>query len=363
MSLAASIMTVALMVGATTPTMFGALFGPAKAPATPPADSAPHDAHSSVSEKHDGSVALPLELTAFGDLYYARQSHDRHGFFIGSLELDIALTLVPFVSAFGAIAYDPNAEVVRLSQFTVDGKLWGSDEHALLKSKVIDASGIVLGKFDVPFGIAYLHYSAPDNRLVTQPSSIAATHRAWNDIGVQLYLSAPLVDLLGYVVNGSGLPEVDTESISAAAGGRLGLKPFGKMACACALAVGASAAHSFGPAGARVTLYGLDVSAQAPNLDVAAELIQLRDPAGARLGGFYGQGVYMVEPVFFGGRYAVTSRAERVTARTLTGVLGLEIFARGELRLAYERGLDDQREMLLLQIAGGTSWKPTGLRR
>ncbi|HKY39015.1 MAG TPA: hypothetical protein VJN18_23920 [Polyangiaceae bacterium] len=294
---------------------------------------------------------------------YARQSHARHGFFIGSLELDIALTLVPFVSAFGAIAYDPKAEVMRLSSFTVDGGLWGADEHALFESSVVDASGMVLGKFDVPFGISYLHYSAPDNRLVTQPAIVAATHRAWNDVGVQLYLSAPLIDILGYVVNGSGLPEVDAENVSAAAGGRLGFKPFGKLNCGCALAFGASAAHSFGPAEAQVTLLGLDVSAQATDLEVSAELIQLRDAAGAWLGGFYSQGVHTIDPIFLGGRYAVTSHAARVTARTLTGILGLEIFTRGELRLAYERGLDEQNEMLLVQIAGGTSWKPTGLRR
>jgi hypothetical protein len=267
------------------------------------------------------------------------------------------------VSAFSAIAYDPNAQVMRLSSFMVDSGLWGADGHALFETDAIDASGIILGKFDVPFGIAYLRYSAPDNRLVTQPSSIDATHRAWNDVGAQLYVAAPLFDLLGYVVNGSGLRDIGGESVAAAVGGRLGLKPFGKLDCGCALAFGASAAHGFGPAAAELTLLGLDLSAQAANLDVSAELIQLRDPASARLGGFYSQGVYTIDPVFFGARYTVTSRAERVTARTLTGVLGLEIFTRGELRLAYERGLDDQREMLLLQIAGGTSWKPTGLRR
>ena len=69
---------------------------------------------------------------------------------------------------------------------------------------------------------------------MTQPWSVAATHRAWNDIGAQLYLSAPLVDVLAYAVNGSGLPEVDAERVSAAAGGRLGLKPFGTVDCDCA---------------------------------------------------------------------------------------------------------------------------------
>ncbi len=309
---------------------------------------------------------MPLELTAFGDIYYvrhARQSHARHGFFIGSLEVDVALTLVPFVSAFAAIAYDPSAQVMRLSSFMVDSGLWGADEHALFETDTIDASGIILGKFDVPFGIAYLSYSAPDNRLVTQPSSVAATHRAWNDVGMQFYVTAPLVDFLGYVVNGTGLPELAAADVAAAAGARLGLKPFGKLDCGCALELGASAAHGFGPVGAELTLLGLDVSAQAPNLDVSAELIQMRDVADSWLGGFYSQGVYTIDPLFVGGRYAITSRAERVIARTLTGVLGLEIFPRGELRLAYERGLDDQNEMLLVQIAGGTSWKPTGLRR
>jgi len=306
---------------------------------------------------------MPLELTAFGDIYYARQTHDRHGFFIGSLELDIALNLVPFVSAFGAIAYDPKAEVMRLSSFTVDNRLWGNGERALFQSSVIESSGVVLGKFDVPFGIAYLHYSSPDNRLVTQPAIIAATHRAWNDVGAQAYVSTALFDVLGYVVNGSSLPLTETGTIEAAAGGRLGLDPFGKALCNCALELGGSAARSFGQAGSQLTLLGLDVSAQAGNVDLQSELIHLRHDSGERVLGFYSQGVYLIDPVFFGGRYAVTSQQDEVTERTATGVLGLEIFPRGELRVAYERGFEARSEMLLFQIAGGTSWKPTGLRR
>ncbi len=330
-------------------TLLAALFNPAPA--------------ATAREKETGPQPLPIELTAFGDIYYSRQNPGSDDFHIGSLEVDIALKLVPYVSAFGAIAYDPQAESMTLASFVVDSGLWGKDEHAFFKSSVIESSGVILGKFDVPFGVAYLQYGSPDNRLVTQPAPVVATHNGWNDLGVQVYASTPLVDALGYFVNGSGLPESDPGRVDAALGGRVGLKPFGHFECACALELGGSAARSFGPAGTKLTLLGADISATVGELEVKSELIQLRQAGALAVRGFYTQGVYMIDPVFFGGRYAVTTEAQRITERTVTATAGLEIFPQGELRVAYERGLEQQADTLFVQIVGGSSWKPTGLRR
>lgn len=347
-------------------TVIGALLSAPDEPPpspTPPPDAEKPAAKVGATVFRPAAGALPIELTAFGDILYALRDPGSDDFHIGSLEVDIALTLVPYVSAWGAIAYDPDDGGMRLASFTVDSSLWGSDEHAFWKSDVIGSSGLILGKFDVPFGIAYLRYGSPDNRLVTQPSAVGVTHGGWNDIGAQLYGSTGHVNALGYVVNGQGLPELEGGSAHAAVGGRLGVKPVGHLECGCSLELGGSGARSIGPDRRELTLLGADVSATARGLAVSSELIALRYDDGPRVRGFYSQGVYTLDPVFFGGRYAVTTEWRSVTERTVTAAAGLEIFPQGELRVAYERGLEHEAQTLFIQVVGGRSWKPTGLRR
>jgi hypothetical protein len=52
-----------------------------------------------------------------------------------------------------------------------------------------------------------------------------------------------------------------------------------------------------------------------------------------------------------------------VSERTVTASAGFEIFPQGELRVAYECGLERDTQTAFVQIVGGKSWKPTGLRR
>jgi hypothetical protein len=77
----------------------------------------------------------------------------------------------------------PAEDKVGLGAFTVDGSLFGPEQKHLLKSRLLRDSGVVVGKFDVPFGIAYLEYPATENRFVELPSVVMATHGAWNDLG------------------------------------------------------------------------------------------------------------------------------------------------------------------------------------
>lgn len=364
MSLASSIITL------------GALFGNAEAaPAAPPttestpeqtpapaSDKAPQAAPTK-AEKESSPLLLPIELTGFGDIYYGHESEEHDDFHIGSLEVDVALELVPFVTAFAGIAYDPEAQVMTLASFTVDSGLWGAADHNLLKSDWIDSSGLILGKFDVPFGIAYLQYGSPDNRLVTLPEPVAVTHDGWNDLGAQFYVSAPLVNVIGYWVNGTGLPEVESGAAHSAVGGRLGLKPLGRSDCGCTLELGGSGARTIGETATLVTLAGADVSAAVGGLDVRNELIHMRYDDGARMTGAYSQGVYTIDPVFFGARYAVSRVDGDISERTATGSAGLEVFPQGEVRVAYERGLEQHSQAFFVQIVGGTGWKPTGFRR
>src|SRR6187401_2551534 len=104
----------------------------------------------------DAMALLPLDLTAFGDIRYRFISPGLDEFEIGSVELDSALQLSPHVMVSAAFAYSPAEDKVGLGAFTVDGSLLGPEKKHLFRTKLLQDSGVVFGKFDVPFGLAYL---------------------------------------------------------------------------------------------------------------------------------------------------------------------------------------------------------------
>jgi hypothetical protein len=170
---------------------------------------------------------LPLQFTAFGDFRYkmVRGAPDR--FEIGSVELDPALTLSQHVMVSAALAYNTEADSFGLGAFTVDGSLFGPEARHLVKTELVDDSGVVFGKFDVPFGIAYLEFPATANRFVQLPNAVRATHGAWNDLGAQAYVTASHIEGTAYLVDGKSLEDERANRMGKTAkhawGGRLGL--------------------------------------------------------------------------------------------------------------------------------------------
>jgi hypothetical protein len=307
---------------------------------------------------------LPIRFTAFGDLYWSHDSTERDGFHIGSLELDVGLELTPFVSVFVAMPYVPERDTMGLAAFTVDNGLFGSDAHALLKSEVIDASGLVIGKFDVPFGIAYLEYASTDNRVVTQPRTVLETHGAWNDIGGQAYVTTRYANAVAFMVDGSGLPQTSAAPADFALGARVGLTPLGGVDCDCSVQLGASLSRSFGDPGTRLTLRGLDLSATAGFLSFKNELIdlQLEDSSAAKRG-FYSEARAHADLFVLSARHDVVLTDDTITQRELTFGVGREVITEGEVRVVYRQGLETSERAVFVQIVGGSRWQPTGLRR
>jgi len=302
---------------------------------------------------------MDIQLTAFGDFRYrfAKGHHDR--FEIGSVELDSALKLSPHVTASAAIAYDPEGGSFGLPAFTVDGSLFGPEEKHLIKADWLDDSGVIFGKFDVPFGIAYLEYPATENRFVTSPDAVMLTHGGWNDIGVQAYLTAPLFEVTMYLVNGNALEDESAaaagKSAQHAFGGRLGLKPIEGVS------LGGSIAQALGSLD--TPLYGADLSAEAGPFQLKNEYIR-RSSAGAPvLHGFYTEAMAHVSMVFAGARYETTLSGPEISDRGLALTLGAEVFPQAEVRIAHVRTLDSGAETTFIQLVGGSIWQPTGLRR
>lgn len=300
---------------------------------------------------------LPLELTAFGDIRYRIVKSEPDDFQIGSVELDASLQLSPHVMVSAALAYKPDADSFGLGAFTVDGSLFGPEPRHLLHSDWITDSGVVFGKFDVPFGIAYLHYASLDNPFVELPSLVNSTHGAWNDLGMQAYAIASKFDLTWYLVNGAVLdPDSSVEHAPIfATGARLGVKPLPELAC------GVSVAEV--PAKAYTGLFGADLSATSGPFEVQNEFIWREFAHGPVVHGLYTTVLARHQDFFGGARWEGVLSDGRAIERGLGLTLGATVFERAEVRVAHVHSMLNEGHTTFLQLAGGSIWQPTGLRR
>lgn len=326
------------------------------------------EAEAEAEEKPEPAVAgivtdvmklLPLELTAFGDIRYRFTTEGLDEFEIGSVELDSALQLSPHVMVSAAFAYSPAEDKVGLGAFTVDGSLVGPEKKHLVRTKLLQDSGLVFGKFDVPFGLAYLEYPATENRFVELPHVVMATHGGWNDIGGQAYAIAEYFDLTLYLVNAQALesdaPVAIGEFAQHSYGGRLGLKPVS------GLSLGASVAQVTGTLD--TGMWGADISATAGPLVLKNEYI-LRTPADRpTVQGGYSQGLAKFGAFFAGARYETTLTDGEISDTAGAVTFGAEVFPQAEIRVTHLRSFETDSQTTYLQLVGGSIWQPTGLRR
>ncbi|MBN2716211.1 MAG: hypothetical protein JXX14_10180 [Deltaproteobacteria bacterium] len=315
---------------------------------------------------------LPVEIFAFGDFMYVIQEDGPDDFAIGQLELDLTQDLITYVTITAAIAYDSEAESIGVGAFTVDGRLLGADESHLLQSKKIESLGVILGQFDVPFGIDYMEYASIDRRLVTGPIAVDATHDGWNDLGAQMYLIMPRFNAVLYGVNGFGYETVEENvagdelvfehPTSLAMGARLGVLPLEP------LEIGGSLATFFN-ADAEIAqlLAGVDAALSVLDLTVKGEYIYqtqgLEADSDVSTHAMYGVALYDFQPVFVTARYSMVWPDMMPNEKQLSLGFGVQIFENGEVRFEYSTNLETGGSTAFIQLAGGSAWQPSGMRR
>lgn len=154
-----------------------------------------------------------LEFYGFFDLQYRHKRAEDlpRGMDYGQFEVDISMPLHDRITGEGAIAYGDG--VFELGAGFLDFLLLEREEE----SKFVSSLGLMVGQFDVPFGIDYLSIPSPDRLLVCPPLINDKTIASWNDFGFNLYGEGLYWNFLVYGVNGF--------SENQAYGGRIGLKP------------------------------------------------------------------------------------------------------------------------------------------
>jgi hypothetical protein len=305
---------------------------------------------------------LPLEFTAFGDFFYRFERPGSDDFHVGAVELDASLKLTPYVNVSTAVVYDGAEDAFGLGAFVIDCGIAGDGDGYVLQSKLVSKSGVSFGRFDVPFGIAYLQYPSVENRLLTLPQAVELTHGGWSDMGAQGYAVGEHWTAVGYVVNGPEHPVSAQAALPSrtATGARLSAKADEL------LEVGGSGALDFAAEGPVMAFVGGDLATTLGPLDVRGEYLlkHVKVPGIPELThGVYGQALLRVDPAFLVARYDTVLEGSKTLDRRIVGGAGVSVFEQGEIRAVYEQSLDSDIRMMTLQLVGGSSFQPTGLRR
>jgi hypothetical protein len=79
--------------------------------------------------------------------------------------------------------------------------------------------------------------------------------------------------------------------------------------------------------------------------------------------GIYGRAIVKLDPAFLVGRYDTVLADSTPIDRRFTVGGGVEVFPQGEVRAVYEQSVDSDARLVLLQLVGGSTFQPTGLRR
>ncbi len=157
-----------------------------------------------VAETESEAGGPTLEISGFADFQHTPSTSEGRAddpFAMGQAELDLGSSLSDEVAIGAALAFDGDA--FALGALTIDFHLFGEEGH-FLKADNIDNSGVILGQFDVPFGIDYQVYVSLDRDLISPPLVVQSTHAAWNDYGAIGYLENSWTQVSVFGTNGFG---------------------------------------------------------------------------------------------------------------------------------------------------------------
>ena len=145
------------------------------------------------------------EISGFFDVIngYNFSEKKNSGFQINQFEVDLSYTCSPDISVAAAMAHVPDENKIELAMVYIHYNFFksGARMHPH-REETSPHFGLVIGKFDVPFGLDYLSFASPDRPIVSQPLIIEKSIGGWNDLGMNIHLVRPGYSVEFSVVNG-----------------------------------------------------------------------------------------------------------------------------------------------------------------
>ncbi len=145
-----------------------------------------------------------IELSGFFDILYQRDisNRDNIGFNYGQFEVDISSPISKYIHIESALVYNPNTQTIEMGAGFIDFHLLGKNDGHPIRGKFLTHSGILLGRFDIPFGIDYLSIPSPEREVVTIPLVNEMTINSWNDFGLNFYGADENFNIVLFTANG-----------------------------------------------------------------------------------------------------------------------------------------------------------------
>lgn len=130
------------------------------------------------------------EISGFFDVYnsFEFQQKKYSGFQINQFEIDISHVYKGHLSLGTAIAYNGEQNNLELSMAYLHYNFIKGEAMHPHREEQTAHSGIVVGKFDVSFGLDHLSYASPDRPVISQPVVIEKTIGVWNDSGLNFHV-------------------------------------------------------------------------------------------------------------------------------------------------------------------------------
>ncbi len=275
-----------------------------------------------LAEHDEDEVAPGLDISGFFDVVnsYDQSPQDNTNFGLGQAEVDLAHELANNVAVEIAIAYNADDALFELGAALIDIHISGSDNNksSHINSNLINHTSLIVGQFDVPFGVDFLSYPSIDRKLVTTSRVVDLTHGGWNDFGVQFMIDSRYGNFVTFLVNGF---ESSTEVIddvaslatgvdvyeeinttpSNAFGFRAGFKQLSNLEIGTSVATGLNKSDK-----SEMVLWGADLQYDLGYLLFKGEYITHslnRSVAKEENSGFYFQSIGYINKFFVTGRY------------------------------------------------------------
>jgi len=304
-----------------------------------------------VKEEGDTEVSV----SGFMDVVFTSHTPDEELplLAINQAELTVGAIVAPRIAISITPAWD--GEAMSLATAYVQLDKHSTDEQYF--SRHLSGMGLLVGRFDVPFGLDWLSYPSIDRPLITPPEAVLGTHGAWNADGVAVLGRRGMINGILHATGGFDFEGETADGTQEqwlarhAEGGRLGLTPLTGFSLGMSGAI-ITAAHE-----RDMYLVGLDAMVRTGRLDMRGEIIRHRAEADGLAitdEGWYLQAKWDLGPAYAIARWDVLLDDGEEDSRHLSMGVGVPLNPWVTLRSEYQMAVADKGEdTFYLQMAAG----------
>ncbi len=159
-----------------------------------------------------------LNLSGFFDVTAHTTNNSEHPFDLGSFELDMQFDPASYISVSSALVWDGDTAAVAVALLDYHS----FDHNVPARGYIFSEPGYHLqfGRFDIPFGIDYEFFAAPDRPNITAPlTTNRIQNGGLNGDGIRVYGNWLKLDYAVYLTNSL------FESTGSSLGTRIGIHP------------------------------------------------------------------------------------------------------------------------------------------